>query len=35
MLSALPFEFPSSFGLNGYKRTDDAFFVKASYLFRL
>ena len=30
-----PFEFPSSFGFNGYNRTDDAFFVKASYLFRL
>ena len=30
-----PFEFPSSFGFDGYNRTDDAFFVKASYLFRL
>ena len=30
-----PFEFPSSFRFNGYNRTDDAFFVKASYLFRL
>jgi hypothetical protein len=30
-----PFEFPSSFGFRGYNRTDDAFFVKASYLFRL
>jgi hypothetical protein len=33
--AALPFEFPSSFGFRGYNRTDDAFFVKASYLFRL
>ncbi|HET9013152.1 MAG TPA: DUF5916 domain-containing protein, partial [Gemmatimonadaceae bacterium] len=32
---AEPFEFPRSFGLRGYDRTDDAFFVKASYLFRL
>lgn len=32
---AQPFEFPRSFGLRGYDRTDDAFFVKASYLFRL
>ena len=30
-----PFEVPSSFGFRGYNRTDDAFFVKASYLFRL
>ena len=34
-LAAQPFEFPSSFRFNGYKRTDDAFFVKASYLLRL
>ncbi len=33
--NAPPFEFPSSFGFRGYNRTDDAFFVKASYLFRL
>jgi hypothetical protein len=33
--SPTPFEFPSSFRFNGYTRTDDAFFVKASYLFRL
>ncbi len=33
--AARPFEFPSSFGLEGYSRRDDAFFVKASYLFRL
>lgn len=32
---AEPFAFPSSFGLRGYGRTDDALFVKASYLFRL
>jgi hypothetical protein len=32
---ARPFEFPSSFGFRGYDRTDDALFVKASYLFRL
>ena len=32
---AEPFEFPSSLGLRGYNRTDDALFVKASYLFRL
>lgn len=32
---AQPFEFPSSLGLRGYNRTDDALFVKASYLFRL
>ena len=32
---AEPFEFPASFGLRGYGRTDDALFVKASYLFRL
>ena len=30
-----PFEFPRSFGFSGYNRTDDALFVKASYLFRL
>jgi hypothetical protein len=30
-----PFEFPRSVGFRGYNRTDDAFFVKASYLFRL
>ena len=34
-VAAQPFEFPSSFGFRGYNRTDDAFFVKASYLFRL
>ena len=34
-LAAQPFEFPSSLRLNGYNRSDDAFFVKASYLFRL
>jgi hypothetical protein len=34
-LVAAPFEFPSSFGFRGYNRTDDALFVKASYLFRL
>jgi hypothetical protein len=33
--SSQPFEFPSSFGLKGYNRTDDALFLKASYLFRL
>ena len=33
--SARPFDFPSSFGFRGYDRTDDALFVKASYLFRL
>jgi hypothetical protein len=32
---AQPFDFPSSFGFRGYDRTDDALFVKASYLFRL
>ena len=32
---APPFEFPASFGFRGYNRTDDALFVKASYLFRL
>jgi hypothetical protein len=32
---AQPFEFPSSFSFRGYNRTDDAFFAKASYLFRL
>jgi hypothetical protein len=32
---AQPFEFPSSLRFNGYNRNDDAFFVKASYLFRL
>jgi len=30
-----PFDFPASFGFRGYDRTDDALFVKASYLFRL
>ena len=30
-----PFEFPSSFGFRGYNRSTDAFFIKASYLFRL
>ena len=30
-----PFEFPGSFGFRGYNRTNDALFVKASYLFRL
>ena len=34
-LASQPFEFPSSFGFRGYNRTDDAVFVKASYLFRL
>ncbi|MEP6732176.1 MAG: DUF5916 domain-containing protein [bacterium] len=34
-LASQPFEFPSSLRFNGYNRTDDAFFVKASYLFRL
>lgn len=29
------FGFPRSLGLRGYNRTDDALFVKASYLFRL
>ncbi|MDQ2664516.1 MAG: carbohydrate binding family 9 domain-containing protein [Gemmatimonadota bacterium] len=33
--SSQPFEFPSSFGFKGYNRTDDALFLKASYLFRL
>jgi hypothetical protein len=33
--AAEPFDFPSSFGFRGYGRTDDALFVKASYLFRL
>lgn len=33
--AAQPFEFPSSFRFNGYNRTDDAFFLKASYLLRL
>ena len=32
---AEPFDFPASFGFRGYDRTDDALFVKASYLFRL
>jgi hypothetical protein len=32
---AQPFDFPASFGFRGYDRTDDALFVKASYLFRL
>ena len=30
-----PFEFPSSLRFQGYNRTDDALFIKASYLFRL
>jgi hypothetical protein len=30
-----PFGFPASLGFRGYGRTDDALFVKASYLFRL
>ncbi len=30
-----PFDFPSSLDFRGYNRTNDAFFVKASYLFRL
>ena len=34
-LQSQPFEFPSTLRFNGYDRTDDAFFVKASYLFRL
>ena len=34
-LASRPFEFPSSLRFDGYNRTDDAFFVKASYLFRL
>ena len=33
--AAQPFEFPRSIGFRGYNRTDDALFVKASYLFRL
>jgi hypothetical protein len=33
--NAEPFEFPRSVAFRGYNRTDDAFFVKASYLFRL
>ncbi len=33
--AAQQFEFPRSFGFRGYNRTDDALFVKASYLFRL
>ena len=33
--SSRPFEFPSSFGFKGYNRTDDALFLKGSYLFRL
>lgn len=32
---AEPFDFPASFRFRGYDRTDDALFVKASYLFRL
>jgi hypothetical protein len=32
---AEPFEFPRSVAFRGYNRTDDALFVKASYLFRL
>ena len=34
-LAAQQFEFPRSLGFRGYNRTDDALFVKASYLFRL
>lgn len=34
-VASQPFEFPTSFNFRGYNRTDDAFFVKASYLFRL
>jgi hypothetical protein len=34
-LLSQPFEFPRSFAFRGYNRTDDALFVKASYLFRL
>ena len=33
--SSQPFEFPSSLGFKGYNRTDDALFLKGSYLFRL
>ena len=33
--AAEPFDFPASFGFRGYGRTDDALFVKASYVFRL
>ena len=34
-VAAQPFEFPSSLGFKGYNRTDDALFLKGSYLFRL
>jgi hypothetical protein len=34
-VASQPFEFPSSLRFNGYNRSDDAFFIKASYLFRL
>jgi hypothetical protein len=34
-IASQPFEFPSSLRFNGYNRSDDAFFIKASYLFRL
>jgi hypothetical protein len=34
-VDARPFEFPRSLRFNGYNRTDDALFVKASYLFRM
>ena len=34
-VAAQPFDFPSSFRFHGYNRTDDAFFLKASYLLRL
>jgi hypothetical protein len=34
-LDSQRFEFPSSLRFAGYNRTDDALFVKASYLFRL
>ena len=34
-LASQSFEFPRSLGFRGYNRTDDALFVKASYLFRL
>jgi hypothetical protein len=32
---AEPFEFPRSLGFRGFDRTENALFVKASYLFRL
>ena len=34
-IASEPFEFPGSLRFRGYNRTDDALFVKASYLFRL